>query len=242
MGEENINLELNDSKLKNLTAFPKILLGILIGLVLGTTITTIFTKSTTRTDLPKQSNAIENNIKLEDKKSTENTNNNLISKHYLTTDTKIYENTRLGYKVDYPRGISQVYDCPDIPCASIEDFTIRMEPLRFYGGEEILNDDLYCSADGPQGSARCERPQISEYTNALGVKGFSVKRLRIVESREFEGYKVVDTKTEQFNDIVYVFPIMGNLTYKAILLATDTPDEKNLGELEKIANSFRLTN
>lgn len=241
MGPDNDNQISNKSKNIVFATFPKLLLGLVIGLILGVTITILVTKNNTQIRSVEKLEVVGNNTEPVSNEITNNLNNNLISKHYITTKSKVYENTRLGYKIYYPRGITQVYDCPDYPCASIRDFTIRMEPLSFYGEEEILNDDLYCSANGPQGSIRCENPQISEYTSILGIKGFAVKRLRIIESREFEGYEVVNTKTEQFDETVYIFPINGNSSYKAILLATDAPNEKNLEELKKIADSFRLS-
>lgn len=241
MEADNINPESDKTKYSNSAQFKKILIGIFIGLVLGIAVTILFTQNKPQKEPIDKPQEIVNNNEPISKETINKSDDNLISRHYITTDSKTYENTRLGYKIDYPRGITQIYDCPDHPCASIRDFTIRMEPLRFYGEEEILNDDLYCSADGPQGSVRCEDPQISEYTNSRGVKGFSVTRLRVIESREFEGYEVVNTNTEQFNETVYIFPINENSDYKSILLATDTPNEKNLEELREIANSFRLS-
>ena len=185
--ETNItNPKSDKSKYPDLVHLIFLLVGVVVGSILSVTTTISF---------------------IQDNKQTETINepdSNLISKHYLNANSKTYENIRLGYKIDYPRGITKVYDCPDYPpCALIDDFAIRIVPLEFYSEEEILNDDLYCSADGANGSLRCENPQISEYINLLGVKGFSVKRLRIEIFRELDGFDVINTRTEQSEDTIH---------------------------------------
>ena len=222
--ETNItNPKSDKSKYPDLVHLIFLLVGVVVGSILSVTTTISF---------------------IQDNKQTETINepdSNLISKHYLNANSKTYENIRLGYKIDYPRGITKVYDCPDYPpCALIDDFSIRLEPLEFYSEEEILEADLYCSADGVGGFVRCENPQISEYINPHGIKGFIVKRLRIIKSQELDGYNVVDTEPERFNETAYVFPINGDSKYKSILLSTDIPNDGNLEKLKNIADSFRL--
>ena len=219
-----INPKSDKSKHTGFVHLIFLLVGILAGSILGVITTTSFIQSNKQIETINESDS------------------NLISKHYLNADSKTYENIRLGYKIDYPRGITKVYDCPDYPCALIDDFEIRVEPLEFYSEEEILEADLYCSADGVGGFVRCENPQISEYTNPHGIKGFIVKRLRIIKSQELDGYNVVNTKLEKFDETAYVFPINRSSKYKSILLSTDIPNEENLEKLKNIADSFRLIN
>lgn len=219
----------------------KLAVGLFIGFILGISITFVFGKTYVQRILIDNKKNMEIDSAIDKNAVIEESDDELISRRYINSNTKVYENTRLGYKIDYQRGITQIYDCPDLPCAIIDEFVIHMQPLDFYGKEEILNNDLYCSADGLGGSVHCENAQVSEYTNPSGVKGFLINRLWIMESTELGQGNVVNTKTEQFNDTAYIFPLNGNSKYKAILLFASIPNEKNLEELKNIADSFRLS-
>lgn len=160
-----------------------------------------------------------------------------LSFHYLSSDSKIYESPRLGIMFEYPRGIVDVYDCPDIPCISIYEYTIRIEPLRIYGAEKLKNDDLYCSADGPTGSTYCLNREVEAFTNANNISGYKIMRTRINEAYN-PTTKVRDR--EEYDDRAYVFPIT-HPEYKAVLFVVDSPIEGNLKELDRIVETFRVT-
>lgn len=160
-----------------------------------------------------------------------------LSFHYLSSNSKIYESPRLGITFEYPRGIVKVYDCPDIPCISIDEYTIRVEPLRIYGVEEIKSDDLYCSADGPTGSTYCLNPEVESFTNANGVGGYKVLRTLVIETYN----PATQTRDkEEYDDKAYVFPITHS-EYKAVLFAVDTPSSENLEHLDTIVETLETT-
>ncbi len=160
----------------------------------------------------------------------------LLSSRYLSSDYKIYENQRLGYMFEHPRG-SSVYDCPDIPCASIDQYTIRIEALRMYGKLEIESDDLYCSAGGPTGSTYCLDPVAEPFTNKYQANGYKVVRTRVNET-----YNSVTQASdrEELSDRAYVFRI-NNSEYKSVLFTADNPSPENLEQLDAIAQSFKLS-
>lgn len=224
--ENNTTPEIRKTRFKRIITLKKMYLGILLGFVLGVFITFISALNIVITPMQKESAK----VALMEKLAADD--DNLISRHFITESFKVYENSRLGYQLEYPKGIVSVYDCPDVPCASIREFTLRVEPLRYSSLEDLQKRDLYCEASGVGGSIHCENSQVIDFTNSLGTKGYRVERTKIIEQSGFE--------TEEYADVAYVFPIEGDAYYKSILLAVDSPTEENLNALAKIANSFRL--
>lgn len=151
------------------------------------------------------------------------------------------ENLRYGFNYQDSLPVSK---CADIPCASIDTISLRVEPLETFHLSQpdpkasLLANDLYCSAGGPMGSIECKNTKVEDFTNLLGFKGFKVYRTKTVTGSGG------GTSAGVYQDIAYVFPLQkvvkgqGLLNFAGILFAVDTSTKSNLSSLEEIANSF----
>ncbi|QQS44060.1 hypothetical protein IPM65_00430 [Candidatus Roizmanbacteria bacterium] len=153
-----------------------------------------------------------------------------------------YRNEELGYGFHYLKTDS-LYECQDSPCLSIDRIDMRVQGLGTYELDisdiktSLLQADLYCSADGPTGSARCENKSVDEFINALGFQGYKVTRTRINTFTNGASDQVYD-------DYVYVYILpevvkgQGLTDYAAIMFAVDTPLQENLKELTAMADTY----
>ncbi len=156
---------------------------------------------------------------------------------------KQYVDEQLKYGFSYP-AVFSVTKCADIPCASIKQMSLKIEPLETFQlsstdpKASLLATDLYCDAGGPMGDIDCKNTKVDDFTNSLGYEGFKVYRTVTVTGT---GGGI---SPGTYQDTAYVFPLkrtvkgQGLLNFAGILLAVDNPIESNLASLEEIANSF----
>ena len=159
---------------------------------------------------------------------------------------KQYVNRNLGYGFSYP-DTESLYECPTspppyVPCLLIERISLRVEPL----GKDLLssdiqnsllNEDLYCNADGASGSTKCTSTKVEEFGNPSGAKGYKVFR-----TRTFEAYYPQNSRGEH-EDVAFVmvFPGIrnaGEREYAGMLFAVDSPSDANYAGLKAIVDSF----
>ncbi len=155
-----------------------------------------------------------------------------------------YRNEELGYGFYYLKTDS-LNECQDSPCLSIDRITLRVQTLGTYETDmsdiktSLLQADLYCSADGPTGSVRCENKSVDEFINPLGFKGYKITRTRISTA-----YINGASEETRYDDYAYVYVLpevvkgQGLTDYAAIMFAVDTPLQENLKELTAIAETY----
>ncbi len=151
------------------------------------------------------------------------------------------ENLRYGFSYQDSLSLSK---CADIPCASIDAISLRINPLEAFHLAEpdpkasLLAGDLYCDAGGPMENIECKNTKVEDFTNLLGFGGFKIYRTKTVTRGDEE------IPAEVFQDIAYVFPLekvangRGLTNFAGILFAVDTTTKSNLSSLEEIVNSF----
>ncbi len=160
----------------------------------------------------------------------------------IKTGYQKYTNEDLGYGFYYLESDS-LYQCPGSPCLSIERMYLRVEALdtNFFLGNDnkniLLQDDLYCSADGPGISTSCENKSVEDYVNSMGMKGYKVLRTRTITRSGL-------VTPETHSDFVYIYMLPeskgspGSVKYEAIMFAVDLPKAENLNDLNVIADTY----
>lgn len=152
-----------------------------------------------------------------------------------------YTNDDLRYGFSYSLS-DALNKCMDIPCLSISRNSLRIEPLGTYEVDpndakaSIMKADLFCSADGPEGSISCQDVKVEDYTNTLGFKGYKVLRTKVITGTGFRAGSYKDTAYVYF--LPKVVKGQGTLDYAGILFAVDNPSQTNLSELNSIADTF----
>ncbi len=155
-----------------------------------------------------------------------------------------YRNEEFRYGFHYLSSES-LYECEDNTCVTVDRISMRVRTLG--SSDFLVNDplgsllqaDLYCSADGPQGSTWCEDKSVDEFINPLGFKGYKVTRKRIRTT-----YTSGTIEQTTYDDYVYVYALPevvkgpGISDYAAIMFEAEIPHQENLKELTAIAETY----
>ncbi len=156
--------------------------------------------------------------------------------------SNIYINPTLRYSFEYSRD-STIFKCKDIPCVSLDDQTIRVEPLDFLSitgdlneMDGLLAEDFYCNASGPQESKDCVNVKLEKYTNSNGVMGYKLYR-NVTISKWNQSTQRFDD--ENYDDYAFLFSL-NNSHYPSVIFAVDEPSDVNHNKLEKIINTFKV--
>lgn len=163
-----------------------------------------------------------------------------------TNATKDKQAPKTGYEQRINGTLKYGYTYPIF--SSFNAFPLRVEKLLPYDGISLLQPDpkagllkkdLYCGADGPHGSQRCQNTKVEDFTNPLGFKGFKVYRTKT------HVYHIKPTAEEicgTCDDVVYVFPLQEKINdYDGVLFYLDNltqPTQADISALEEVANSF----
>ena len=160
----------------------------------------------------------------------------------VRTGFKQYVDENFGFGFNYPESYT-ASKYADFPGFSIDKIDGRGEVLMPYyfsptdPKTSLMTTDLFCAADGPGSSIRCENKKVEEFTNALGFKGYKITRAKT--------WTGLSPRT--LNDTAYAFPLLtskkgtgsySKVTYTGVLFHTETINEINLSELSKIVDSY----
>ncbi|MCR4263921.1 MAG: hypothetical protein NUV98_04355, partial [Candidatus Roizmanbacteria bacterium] len=154
--------------------------------------------------------------------------------------SKLFVDTEMNVIFEHNAGVN-VYRCPDIGCASIGEYSLQVRELmksqilvQNYE-KDLLENDLYCSEDGPIGSTYCENLSIEKFSNSKSTNGYKITRLR---HKNGEGPRPVDGQ-DDYEEFAYVFPD-NNSDSAGLLFAVDWPTEENLKHLEIIVDTVQI--
>jgi len=152
-----------------------------------------------------------------------------------------YIDKDLRFSFSYPVG-ANLKKCDGKPCITIEDYSVRVEPLEIDISKSdevtgpLLDIDFFCNYESEELSVSCQNLFMKELTTVKGVKGFILYREKYVRETNLE---TGEMKNTTYKERAFLLPIPGE-KYKSVAIYIDLSLPKNQEVLNEIVDSFEL--